>query len=102
MTRRAFVMQLHAGQEAEYTRRHNPIPAELAAVLQSHGVRNYSIFLHPDGQLFAYAEADEAQWDAIAQTPECRRWWAFMRDIMSTNADNSPRAVELREVFHLA
>ena len=96
-------MQLHAGQEAEYTRRHNPIWPELEATLKSHGVRNYSIYLHPaTRQLFAYAEVeDEARWQAIAGTRECQRWWDFMRDIMDTNADSSPAAVDLREVFHL-
>ncbi|HEX7754466.1 MAG TPA: L-rhamnose mutarotase [Niabella sp.] len=30
-----------------------------------------------------------------------QRWWTFMRDIMETNADDSPVAVPLTEVFHL-
>ena len=30
-----------------------------------------------------------------------KRWWAYMADIMETNADNSPVTVPLREVFHL-
>jgi L-rhamnose mutarotase len=67
------------------------------------GVHNYSISLHPQtGQLFAYAEIeDEARWNAIAQTPVCRRWWDHMAGLMEVNADNSPRAIELREMFHL-
>jgi L-rhamnose mutarotase len=103
MIRKAFVMQLHQGQEAEYRRRHNPIWPELEAVLRSHGVRSYSIFLHPQTlQLFAYAEVeDEARWDSIASTAECQRWWTFMRDLMDTNADHSPVSVPLAEVFNL-
>jgi L-rhamnose mutarotase len=103
MIRKAFVMQLHPGQETEYARRHNPIWPALQAVLKSHGVRSYSIYLHPGTlQLFAYAEIeDEARWRAIADSPECRRWWAHMRDLMDTNADNSPVAVALTEAFHL-
>lgn len=103
MIRKAFVMQLHPGQEAEYRRRHNPIWPELESVLKSHGVQSYSIFLHPATlQLFAYAEIeDEARWQAIASTAECRRWWDHMRDIMDTNADNSPAGRELSETFHL-
>ncbi|MCX7846604.1 MAG: L-rhamnose mutarotase [bacterium] len=102
MIRKAFVMQVHPGHEAEYERRHNPIWPELAAVLRAHGVRNYSIFLHPETrQLFAYAEIEsEERWQAIAQTPECQKWWAYMRDLMPTNPDNSPVARELKEVFH--
>ena len=103
MIRKAFVMSVHEGQEAEYKRRHHPIHADLQAVLKSHGVHNYSIFLHPQTrQLFAYAELeDEAQWRAIAQTPACRRWWASMQSIMPSHADNSPVSEDLQEMFHL-
>ena len=103
MIRKAFVMSVHPGSEAEYERRHCPIWPELVAVLQAHGVHNYSIFLHAETrQLFAYAEIeDEARWAAIAQTDVCRRWWKHMGDVMPSNADHSPVARDLREVFHL-
>jgi L-rhamnose mutarotase len=101
--RKAFVMQLRAGVEEEYERRHNPIWHELADVLKAHGVSNYSIFLYPGThQLFGYAEIeDEERWQAIASTPACRRWWDFMADLMEVNPDHSPVAVPIREVFHL-
>ncbi len=104
MIRKAFVMSVHRGHEAEYARRHQPIWAELEAVLKAHGVHNYSIFLHPDtNQLFGYVEIeDEARWAAIAGTDVCRRWWRHMADVMPANPDNSPVARELKEVFHLA
>ena len=100
---KAFRMSVHAGREDEYARRHAPIWRELEEVLLSHGTRNYSIFLDPETRdLFAYVEIeDEARWDAIAQTEVCRRWWHFMREIMPSNADDSPVAKQLREVFHL-
>ena len=103
MIRKAFVMSVHPGQEAEYERRHRPIWPELEAVLKAHGVHNYSIFLHRETrQLFAYAEIeDEARWAAIAQTEICRRWWKHMEPLMPGNADHSPVAHDLREVFHL-
>ncbi len=103
MIRKAFVMSIHPGQEAEYERRHNPIWGELENVLIGHGVHNYSIFLHPETrQLFAYAEIeDEATWESIAATPECRKWWEHMADLMPVHPDNSPVSTPLREVFHL-
>lgn len=103
MIRKAFVMSVHPGQEAEYKRRHQPIWPELKATLKTHGVHNYSIFLHPETrQLFAYVEIeDEARWEAIAQTGICRSWWKHMREIMPANADNSPVAAELKQVFHI-
>ena len=103
MMRKAFLMRLKPGQQAEYERRHHPIWPELQATLKAHGVSNYSIFLDaPTDKLFAYAEVESAErWQAIANTEICQRWWAHMRDLMETNADNSPLAIELNEVFHL-
>jgi len=103
MLRKAFVMTLMPGCEAEYEKRHNPIWPELEKVLKEHGVTNYSIFLNrKTRQLFAYAEIEsEAGWQAIAQTPICRHWWAHMKDLMLTNTDDSPAAIDLQEVFHI-
>ena len=103
MIRKAFVMSVNAGCEEEYERRHQPIWAELEDSLKAHGVRNYSIFLHPETrQLFGYAEIEsEERWAAIAETEVCQRWWKYMREVMPANAEASPVSVELREVFHL-
>jgi L-rhamnose mutarotase len=103
MIRKSFRMSVHAGQETEYVRRHNPIWRELEDVLIAHGVRTYSIFLdEPTRVLFAYVEIeDEASWQAISQTDVCRRWWSSMREIMPAKADDSPVSSELREVFHI-
>jgi L-rhamnose mutarotase len=103
MIRKAFVMSVNAGSEAEYERRHRPIWTELEGVLKSHGVHNYSIFLHPQTrQLFGYVEVeDEQRWAAIAATPECQRWWKRMGDVMPSHPDCSPVSHDLREVFHL-
>lgn len=103
MIRKAFLMSVNPDAHEEYERRHKPIWEELALVLKKHGVLNYSIFLEPEtSRLVGYAEIEsENLWASIAETDECKRWWAFMKDIMPCNADNSPISVELREVFHL-
>jgi L-rhamnose mutarotase len=103
MIRKAFVMSVNPGAEEEYERRHRPIWTDLEAVLRAHGVLSYSIFLHRETrQLFAYAEIEsETQWEAIAQTDVCQRWWRFMRDLMPVNPGDSPQSTALREVFHL-
>jgi L-rhamnose mutarotase len=103
MIRKAFIMSVLQGQEAEYEKRHRPIWPELEATIRAHGGHNYSIFLDPQtNHLFAYVEIeDEARWNAIAQTPICQKWWAHMKDIMPSNPDNSPVAREIPEVFHM-
>lgn len=103
MVRKAFVMRVNPDQHEEYERRHNPIWPELEETLKSHGVLSYSIFLDTEtSQLFAYAEIEEeARWKAIADTDICRKWWQHMSPIMPSNPDSSPRAKDLREVFHI-
>jgi len=103
MIRKAFRMSVHQGRAQEYERRHNPIWQELTDALVAHGVQKYSIFLDPvSGDLFAYAEiVDEAQWNAIASTDVCRRWWRYMRELMPSNPDDSPVSRPLTEVFRL-
>ena len=103
MIRKAFLMKVHADAHAEYEQRHRPIWTELEEVLHQHRVSNYSIFLEKEtNQLFGYAEIEsEELWQTIAETEVCRRWWAFMKDLMPSNEDNSPISIELKEVFHL-
>jgi L-rhamnose mutarotase len=103
MIRKAFRMSIHPGAAAEYTRRHQPIWAELEAALLAHGVRTYSIFLDPaTSDLFGYVELEnEDRWAEMARTEVCRRWWAYMRDLMPVNPDDSPVAISLPEVFHI-
>jgi L-rhamnose mutarotase len=100
--RKAFVMSVNPGLEAEYARRHQPIWPELEAIFKEHGVVTYSIYLLPDTrQLFGYVEVeDEAQWNSISQTAACQKWWAYMKDMMPTHPDNSPISADLKEVFH--
>lgn len=104
MIRKAFLMSVQPGLEVEYHRRHDEIWPQLAATLKAHGAHHYSIFLFPQtAQLFAYVEIEsEARWNAVADTAICKQWWAYMKEIMPSNPDNSPVSHELIEVFHLA
>ncbi len=97
-------MQLHAGCEEEYRRRHASIWPELAALLRETGIRDYSIFLEEKTlQLFAILRIDDAmKLDSLAGQPVMRRWWDYMKDMMATNPDQSPVAVPLKEMFHLS
>jgi L-rhamnose mutarotase len=73
--------------------------------LKAHGAGNYSIFLDEEtGILFGYVEIqDEEQFQQIAQTEVCRRWWRYMAEVLVCESDDSPKGKEvaLREVFHL-
>lgn len=97
-------MQLRAGFEAEYRRRHDAIWPELAALLHDTGIREYSIFLEErTGQLFGYLRIDDAvKLDQLPAQPVMQRWWVYMQDIMDTHTDHSPVSIPLKEVFYLA
>lgn len=101
--KKAFVMQVYEQYYDEYEKRHNEIWSELKQAIFEHGAKSYSIFLLKEtGQLFGYLEIeDEAQWDALANTAICRKWWDYMAPIMEVNADNSPRSIDLQCVFNI-
>lgn len=103
MIRKASIMQVHPDKHAEYKKRHDEIFPELVKELKAHGDHNYSIFLDSKRNLlFAYVEIEsEERWDAVAKTAACQKWWAFMKDIMPSNPDNSPISESLAEVFYL-
>lgn len=103
MIRKASVMKVYKEHHEEYRRRHDELWPEMEQMLREHGMAEYSIFLDPaTDNLFAYLViTDEELWARSADTEVCRRWWAYMKDIMETNTDDSPVAQELTEVFRL-
>ncbi len=103
MEKYAFKMQLFAGAEAEYQRRHDALWPELAALLKEAGVEDYSIHLDAEtGALFGvlWRRADHGM-AALPEHPVMKAWWAHMADLMVTNPDASPVATPLKTVFHL-
>ena len=100
---KGFKMKLYPGMIEEYEKRHNALWPEMKEMIHEYGGKNYSIFFDAeDNTLFGYIELEsEELWDKSADTEICRKWWAYMADIMETNEDNSPVSVPLKKVFHL-
>jgi len=96
-------MQLKPGYIEEYTRRHDEIWPELSTLLQASGIRDYSIFLDKETlKLFAVHKlAENHSRDTLPEKEIMQKWWAYMSDIMETNEDNSPKTIELQQVFHM-
>ena len=99
----AFRMNLFPGRAAEYRKRHNEIYPELAQALKDAGVSDYSIWLDAEANhLFGIlTRSDTHTMDALPDTEIVKRWWAFMADIMATDADNVPVQIPLKRVFLL-
>ena len=103
MKRLAFKMHLNEGQKEEYIKRHNELWPELQHLLKEAGVSEYSIFLDEQtNTLFAFQKVSgEGGSQDLGQTAIVQKWWAYMSDIMKSNADNSPVTVALEEVFYM-
>lgn len=103
MERLAFKMYLNEGMKEEYKKRHDEIWPELAKLLKDNGVSEYSIFLDEETNiLFAFQKVSgEGGSQDLGQTEIVQKWWAYMKDIMKSNPDNSPVSVQLEEVFYL-
>jgi len=96
-------MHLLPGNPEEYQRRHDEIWAELSELLKATGISDYAIFLDEEtNTLFGVMNVEDiTKLNDLPQNPIMQRWWAYMKDIMQTNEDNSPIAIDLKEVFYL-
>jgi L-rhamnose mutarotase len=103
MARVAFKMQLYKGFEDEYRKRHEALWPELQELLKATGISEYSIFLDTaTNSLFGFLKAaDPSTLDNLPAQPVMQKWWAYMKDIMESNPDNSPVSIPLKEVFYL-
>lgn len=103
MHRIAFKMQLHKGFEEEYKKRHEQLWPELRELLTGSGITGYSIFLdETTNALFGVLKVPDATTlEELPLQPVMQKWWAYMKDIMETNVDNSPVSIPLKEVFYL-
>lgn len=99
----AFKMKLLKGYEIEYKKRHDEIWPELKALLKQQGITGYAIFLdETNNDLFAFLTIEDAKkLDLLPGEVVMKEWWAYMKDIMETNKDNSPVSISLKEVFYL-
>ena len=103
MQRLAFKMYLNEGQKEEYKKRHDEIWPDLKKLLKEAGVSEYSIFLDEETNvLFAFQKVSgEGGSQDLGKTEIVQKWWAYMKDIMKSNPDNSPVSVPLEEVFYM-
>jgi L-rhamnose mutarotase len=103
MQQLAFEMKLMKGYEVEYQRRHSAIWPELVELLKVNGISEYHIYLNEQSlSLFGVLKIhDPIKLEELPHHPVMKKWWAYMKDIMETNPDNSPLSVPLKNVFRL-
>ncbi|TNJ63507.1 L-rhamnose mutarotase [Paenibacillus hemerocallicola] len=84
MEKRAFTINIKAGAEAEYKRRHEAVWPRVREALRRHGVRSYSIFMQGT-TLFAYMEMEgdfEESFRQLHQDPASVEWRDYMSDLI--------------------
>lgn len=103
MIKKAIRMKLYPEVKTEYQKRHEKLWPEMRQMLKAHGAESYSIFFDTEtNELFGYLEIkDEEKWSRVSETEINQKWWAYMKDLMETNSDDSPVSVELEQVFEL-
>jgi L-rhamnose mutarotase len=103
MTRLGFKMTLFEGKIEEYKKRHDEIWPELVKLLKENGIEDYSIFLDESTySLFGVLKiSNESNMKTLPENEVMKKWWAYMKDIMASNEDNSPISIPLKEVFYL-
>jgi len=105
MERVCFRLRVKPDRVAEYRARHAAAWPEMRAELTRTGWRNYSIFVHDDGEVIGYLETDDlatAQTD-MAKTGVNARWQADMAEFFEGLDDKRPDEgfTRLPEAFHL-
>lgn len=106
MQRIGFLIKVKPDKLDEYKRLHAEIWPELLEELSRAGMRNYSLWLRPDGTEFGYLECDD--WDAacayLDKSDVHTRWQELMQNFLDTPADgDGGQPIEmLEEVFYLA
>jgi L-rhamnose mutarotase len=99
----AFKMNLLPGNADEYKKRHDLIWPELKSLLKEHGISDYSIFLDEESHIL-FGKMTVENSSSLKSLPEStvmKKWWAFMKDIMITNDDDSPVSIPLKQVFFM-
>ena len=99
----SFKMKLKPGFKDEYKRRHDMIWPELSKLLKEAGISNYSIFLDEETNILFAVQSISGSSNSqdLSKNEIVKKWWAYMADIMDSNADNSPVTKSLETMFHL-
>lgn len=103
MERLCFFIELHAGTEAEYERRHDEIWPEMREAVSAAGYTNYTLFRRGT-TVIGYAECvpDIASvMQKMGTFPVTARWNESMEGIIKTLIDSDGQLVRALEVWHL-
>jgi len=105
MQRVGIMLQVKPDKIAEYKQLHDDIWPELLQELRAAGMRNYSLWMRPDGLQFGYLECDD--WQAacayLEKSAVHTRWQEFMQNYLDspTDAGQGGQPVQMLEMSFL-
>lgn len=104
MAQIAFKMKLKDNMKNEYILRHQQIWPRLVDLLKEEGIYDYAIYLEDESlDVFAVQKQSPNFNSAhLSNHPIMKEWWAYMKDLMESNEDNSPKITVLSEVFYIS
>lgn len=89
MQRIAFLIKVKPDKIEEYKKIHENVWPDLLAELKTAGMRNYSLWMGPNGMEFGYLECDD--WNAVCAYLEKSevhtRWQEYMQGYLDTLAE---------------
>ena len=105
MQRIGFLIRVKPEKLEEYKKIHADVWPDLLAELKKAGMRNYSLWLRPDGMEFGYLECDnwKETCDYLATSDAHSRWQIFMKDYLESGTDSEQggQPVEMLEMSFL-
>ncbi|MDP8257328.1 MAG: L-rhamnose mutarotase [Candidatus Alcyoniella australis] len=106
MKRVGFILKVRQEMLAEYKQKHEQVWPEMLEALSRQGWHNYSLFMHDDGLLFGYFEAQrdfQSALEGMASEEINARWQKTMAPFFEALDGRNPDQgmLELTEVFHL-
>ncbi|MPN35195.1 L-rhamnose mutarotase [bioreactor metagenome] len=103
MERVAFRIRLKEGMKEEYKKRHDGIWPEMSAMLDEAGMKNYSIWLTDDNQLFGYYELAvprEVRDMVLTESEVNKRWNKHMDGLIDATFETTGTFKDLEEMFY--
>ena len=103
MQRACFTFEIYPDKADEYKKRHDEIWPELVELIQSAGLKNYSLFRR-GSQIIAYVECHpdiETAFGKIAGNEINARWAAWFEDVILSLVDEDGDLYWAEEVWHL-
>lgn len=105
MQRVGLLLKVKPDKIEEYKQIHANVWPDLLEALRAAGMRNYSLWLAPDGTEFGYLECEnwQATCDYLAKCEVHDRWQVFMQDYLDCPTDEGQggQPVKLLEMSFL-